>query len=151
MAEEVHAVLERCGMVVAEATRNNIITRKGFTQLADFGVLKNDIDVSKMAKRMASQMVVEGRVLLGTVVVKHLQTLVWWVRDHQKHGLPLVAADFDIETMNKVVQMKTLSHKLANKEPSMKELGKFDPDNFDAYEDAFLNLLAQLYLSLIHI
>jgi hypothetical protein len=27
----------------------------------------------------------------------------------------------------------------------VKELGKFDPDDFDAYEDAFLNLLAQSY------
>ena len=59
MAEEVHAVLERCG-VVAEATHNNIITREGFTQLADFGVLENDTDISKMAKRMASRMVAEG-------------------------------------------------------------------------------------------
>jgi hypothetical protein len=59
MAEEAHAVLERCGMV-AEAMHNNVITREGFTQLADFGVLENDTDVSKMAKRMASRMVAEG-------------------------------------------------------------------------------------------
>jgi hypothetical protein len=143
MAEEVHAVLERCG-VVAEATRNNIITCEGFMQLADFGVLENDTDVSEMAKRMALRMVAEGRVLLGTVIVKCLQTLVWWMRDHQKRGLPLEAADFDIETMNKVAQMKVLSRELADKEPSVKELGKFDPDDFDAYEDTFLNLLAQL-------
>ncbi len=144
MAEEVHAVLERCG-VVAEATRNNIITREGFTQLADFGVLENDTDVSEMAKRMASRTVAEGRVLLGTVVVKRLQTLVWWVRDRQKRGLPLVAAEFDMEAMNEAAQMKVLSRELVDKEPSVKELGKFDPDDFDAYEDAFLNLLAQSY------
>jgi hypothetical protein len=59
MAEEAHVVLERCG-VVAEATHNNIITREGFMQLADFGVLENDTDISKMAKRMASRMVAEG-------------------------------------------------------------------------------------------
>jgi hypothetical protein len=53
MAEEVHAVLERCG-VVAEATHNNIITREVFMQLVDFGVLKNDTDIPKMAKRMES-------------------------------------------------------------------------------------------------
>jgi hypothetical protein len=53
MAEEVHAVLERCSMV-AEAMHNNIITCEGFTQLADFGVLENDMDISEMAKRMAS-------------------------------------------------------------------------------------------------
>ena len=59
MAEEVHAVLERCG-VVTKVTRNNIITREGFMQLADFGVLENDTDVSEMAKRMASRTVAEG-------------------------------------------------------------------------------------------
>jgi hypothetical protein len=77
--------------------------------------------------------------------MKRLQTLVWWVRDHQKCGLPLVVADFDIETMNEVAQMKVLSRELANEEPSVKELGKFDPNDFDAYEDTFLNLLAQSY------
>ena len=77
--------------------------------------------------------------------MKHLQTLVWWVRDCQKCGLPLVVADFDIQMMNKAAQMKALSCKLADKEPLVKELGKFDPDDFDVYEDAFLNLLAQSY------
>jgi hypothetical protein len=142
--QEVHAVLKRCG-IVAEVTHTNIINCKGFMQLVDLGVLENDTDVSKMAKRMALQMQAEGRVILGTVVIKHLQTLVWWVRDHQKHGLPLVVADFDIETMNEAAQIKTLSRELADEEPLVKELGKFDPDDFDAYEDAFLNLLAQSY------
>ena len=123
MAEEVHAVLETCGVVAGAMHEDNIITREGFTQLADFGVLENDMDVSEMVKRMASQTVADGRVLLGTVVVKRLQTLVWWVRDHQKRGLPLVAADFDIEAMNEAAQMKVLSRELANKEPSLKLLG----------------------------
>ena len=59
MAEEVHVVLERCG-VVAEAMRNSIITHEGFTQLADFGVLENDTDVSEMVKRMALRTVADG-------------------------------------------------------------------------------------------
>jgi hypothetical protein len=79
------------------------------------------------------------------VMVKRLQMLVWWVHDHQKHGLPINAADFNIQVMNQVAEMKSLKHDMAEKEPSVSDLGKFDPDDFDAYKDAFLNLLAQSY------
>jgi hypothetical protein len=41
--------------------------------------------------------------------------------------------------------MKTLQRDMSDKEPSVSDLGKFDPDDFDAHEDAFLNLLAQSY------
>ena len=34
---------------------------------------------------------------------------------------------------------------MADKEPLVSDLGKFDPDDFDAFEDAFLNLLVQCY------
>ena len=34
---------------------------------------------------------------------------------------------------------------LAEQEPTFKDLGKFDPDDFDTYEDAFVNLLKQKY------
>jgi 3-methyladenine DNA glycosylase Tag len=57
---------------------------EGFNQLEDLRVLEIDTDVTEMAKRMAAHMQAEGRVLLGTVIIKHLQMLVWWVRDHQK-------------------------------------------------------------------
>jgi hypothetical protein len=80
---DLHLVLETCGILDA-VTRANIINREGFQSLADLGVLETDTDVSDMAKRLASRTQAEGRVYLGTVVVKRLQTLVWWVRDHQK-------------------------------------------------------------------
>jgi hypothetical protein len=38
--------------------------------------------------------------------------------------------------------MKSLRCELANKELSIADLGKFDPDDFDAHEDAFLYLLS---------
>jgi hypothetical protein len=64
-------------------------------------LLEADTDVMEMAKQMAARTQAEGRVLLGTVVIKHLQTLVWWVRDHQKCGLPLDADNFNAVTMNR--------------------------------------------------
>jgi hypothetical protein len=49
----------------------------------------------EMAKRMVMRTHAEGRVLLGMVIIKWLQMLVWWVRDQQKCGLALVATNFD--------------------------------------------------------
>jgi hypothetical protein len=85
----------------------------------------------------------EGRVLLGTVFIKHLQTLIWWVRDDQKRGLALEAANFYVAAMNDAAEMKNLRHELNDKKPSISNLGKFDPNDFDAHEDAFMDLLAQ--------
>jgi len=123
---DLHLVLETCGILDA-VTRANIINREGFQSLADLGVLETDTDVSDMAKRLASRTQAEGRVYLGTVVVKRLQMLVWWVRDHQKRGLPINAADFDVPAMNQAAEMKSLKRDMAEKEPSVSDLGKFDP------------------------
>jgi hypothetical protein len=71
--------------------------------------------------------------------------LVWWIRDQQKRGLALDAANFDVVAMNQASIMKSMRCKLAGKEPSTTDLGKFDPDDFKAHEDAFLNLLAQSF------
>ena len=89
---DLNMVFETCGIMDA-AMRANIINREeGFHSLADLGVLETDTDVSDMVKRLVSRMQAEGRVWLGMVIVKRLQTLVWWVRDHQKWGLPVNAA-----------------------------------------------------------
>ncbi len=141
---DLNMVFETCGIADA-ATRTSIINREGFTSLADLGVLETDTDVSDMAKRLASRPQAQGRVYLGTVIVKRLQTLVWWVRDHQKRGLPVNAADFNVQAMNEAAEMKSLKRDMVEKEPSVSDLGKFDPDDFDAYEDAFMNLLAQSF------
>ena len=128
--DELHSVFEMCG-ITNPAMRTTIIDHKGFTQLDDLGVLETDADVTEMAKRMATRTQAEGRVLLGTVVIKRLQTLVWWIRDHQKRGLALNAADFDAAAMNLASEMKTLMRERSDKEPSLTDLGKFDPDDFD--------------------
>ena len=106
--DELHSVLLMCGITNA-ATRTTIIEQEGFTQLDDLGVLETDAVVSDMAKRMATRTQAEGRVLLGTVVIKRLQTLIWWIRDHQKRGLTLSAANFDVAAMNAASEMKTLN------------------------------------------
>jgi hypothetical protein len=59
--------------------------------------------------------------------------------------LTLNAADSNAGTMNQASEMKTLRRERAKKEPSITDLGKFDPDDFNLHEDAFLNLLAQSF------
>jgi hypothetical protein len=113
----------------------NIIAQEGFTQLEDLGVLETNTNVTEMAKRMAACTQAEGRVLHGTVVIKCLHTLFWWVRDNQKRGLPLVAVDSNATSMNQASKMKILRCELvADKEPSVTDLGKFDPDDFNVHE-----------------
>jgi hypothetical protein len=71
--------------------------------------------------------------------------LVWWIRDHQNCGFALDAADFDAVPMNQASEMKTLTHKQADKEPSPTNLEKYYPNDFDAHEDVFMNILALLF------
>jgi len=67
--QELRDVLETCGVAVA-ADRNTIINREGFTSIADLGILDGDSDVTEMAKRMAARNAADGRVTLGTTVIK---------------------------------------------------------------------------------
>jgi hypothetical protein len=71
-----HLVFEMCGITDA-VTWTLIMNCKGFTQLDDLGVLETDSDVTEMAKRLASRTQAKGRVLLGTVIIKRFQMLVW--------------------------------------------------------------------------
>ena len=92
LIDELNAVLRMCSIDDA-MVHANIIARGGFNQLEDLGVLGTDTDVTEMAKRMAAHMLAEGQVLLGTVIIKCLQMLVWWMRDHHKRSLPLEVAN----------------------------------------------------------
>ena len=139
---ELNDVLTRCGVNVA-AQRTRIINNEGFTTVADFGMLEGDADVAEMAKRLASRPAA-NRVNLGTIVLKRIQALVYWVRDRQKRGLGIDAADFTDAAMLEAMRVKVVRKELKDtKEPDVKDLGKFDPDLFESYEDAFANLLAQ--------
>ena len=135
-------VLRLCG-ITAAATRLRIAQNEGFNTFDDLGELENDTDVVDMAKRMSSRTVNEGRVNLGTVQVKKMQALAWWVRDHQKRGQPLDAVDFNAQTLEDAKVAKRVEKERSDGDVSVKDLSTFDPDDFDAHEEAFVNLLAQ--------
>ena len=52
-----------------------------------------------MAKQMATRTQAKGCILLGTLIIQHLKTLVWWIADVKKCGITSAAADFTIDVM----------------------------------------------------
>ena len=55
--------------------------------MADFGFLDGvDDDVTAMLLLMARRIANNGRLILGEIQIKKIQSLVWWVRYRQKFG-----------------------------------------------------------------
>ena len=94
----IRTVLAVCGVVDPDNC-NLIRTGEGLNSISDFGVFDSDCDVVDMAKRLSSRTMNDGRVNLGTVHIKHLQALVWWINDRQKFGQDLDPNKFDQATM----------------------------------------------------
>ena len=138
----VRAVLAVCG-IADGATQNRVINNEGFTSLDDFGIMETDSDVADMAKRLAARSPANTRVNLGTVQIKKIQALIWWIRDRTKHGLALDSAEFTPAVLVDALEKKRIQKEQADAEVSVKDLGKFNPDDFDVHEDAFLNMLSQ--------
>jgi hypothetical protein len=103
--QDVHTVLETCGMTDL-ATRTRFINIEGFINLDRFSILVDDHVVTSMASRMARRTVAEGKITLGTTVIKRLQTLVWWIRDQKKQSLPLMAANFNADMIEEAAAMQ---------------------------------------------
>ncbi len=77
----IHDVLATCGVTNA-AHRATLIEIEGLDSIAAFTSMGGDGDITEMAKRMASRpSVAAGRVILGTMQIKKLQALVYWVKD----------------------------------------------------------------------
>jgi hypothetical protein len=119
--QDVHAVLETCGMSDL-ATRTRFITLEGFLSLDRFSILVDDNDVTSMAARMSRRTVAEGKITLGTTVIKRLQTLIWWIRDQKKRSLPLVAANFNADMIEEAAAMQLFRSEQAPREPAVTTL-----------------------------
>ena len=82
----VHGVLLTCG--ITNATHCEVFMDiEGLNSVAAFAAMSGNTDVTEMAKRMASRWnAAAGRVILGTMQVKRLPALVYWVKDYDKRG-----------------------------------------------------------------
>ena len=106
-------------------------------------MLESDTDVTEMVKYLASCTAADGHIDLGIVQIKKIQALVWWVHDEIKHGQALTTADWDAPAVNMVMECKCIDKECESADVGVKDLVKFDPDDFDIHEDAFLDMLAQ--------
>ena len=137
-------VLETCG-ITPEVTHTQFINNEGLTSIANLGLLDGDNDVLEMAKCMVTQTEANGCVNLGTIAIKKLQALVYWIKDCQMHSLEVNADDWDEAAMMAVMDMKCIWKELKDNKKllSVKGIVKFNPDRYEMCEDAFLNLLSQ--------
>ena len=86
---------------------------------------------------------VATRVKLGTVQIKGLQALVWWIHDHQTYNQPLNLADFGQVEKRAVMKGKRIEKEMADTDAKVTGLGKFKVEDFDVAEDGFNNLIYQ--------
>jgi len=106
-------------------------------------ILDGNLDVTEMAKRMAAWNAADGCVILSTTVIKWLQVLIWWVKDCQVHDIATTANDWDNAVMTAAMEQRRISKSETDKALPVKDIGKFNLMEFETYEDAFVNLLAQ--------
>jgi hypothetical protein len=140
---DIHAVLAICGFAnVVDCT--SIINNEGFQSIADFGILE-DKDVFEMVKHLGNRTVVAGRVNVGAIQVKKLQALCYCVHDQQKHGQGITQDDWDDDTVMVTIEKMRIEKGRDTGNVSVMDLGKFNPDDFETHETAFINLLAQTY------
>jgi hypothetical protein len=137
----VHAALEVCG-IGAAAARNVFIQVKGINSLEAFGALSGDADVTEMAKRMASRTINAGRVILGTMQIKRIQALVFWVKDHEKRKVGIDPAMWDAHELCATLARKEAELNFEKIDIDIVDPGKCQTDfGWDAWQIAFMNKL----------
>jgi hypothetical protein len=143
---QLHQVLATC-RITTQADHDRIINVEGFNSIDDLGILHKDRDVDAMAKRMAAHTQADGRVILGTVALMQLKALAFWVRDKQKLNMEINPDNWTAEeTVTTQTRMAIAKEFKEMGDPSIKEeIGKFDLDYFETFDDAFVNLLAALF------
>ena len=82
-----HNVIVTCGITNA-AHRDVLMNIEGCDSIAAFTSMDSDPDITEMAKRIASRPIAAaGRIILGTMQIKRLQALVYWVKDYDRRGM----------------------------------------------------------------
>jgi hypothetical protein len=137
----IHRVLRTCGLADA-AMRATFIDIEGLDSLTAFAQLNGDADISEMAKRMASRSIAAGRVILGTMHIKRIQALVYWVKDHDRRGLVADPESWDEDAMTEAMERKEAEHNFDKIDVASIDPGKCRTDHgWDNWQIAFENKL----------
>ncbi len=138
----VQDVLNLCGVTVP-ATRQIIIDSEGLDTIDAFANLNGDSNVTEMAKRMASRTAAFGRVILGTMKIKKIQALVYWVKDHHRRNLDVEPEMWTEGEMFDTIQCKEAEHSFEKVDVDLIDPGRCQTDaGWDAWQIAFMNKLS---------
>ena len=124
----IHQVLRTCG-VATLAARMTFINVEGLDLLSAFTQLNGNGDVTEMAKRMAARPSTAGRVILGTMHIKRIQALVFWVKDHDKRGLVAEPELWDTNAMEEAMERKEAKHNYGKIDVGIIDPGKCRVDH----------------------
>ena len=138
----VHNILITCDVTNA-AHRDVFMEIEGLDSIAAFAAMSGDTDVTEMAKRMASRPnAAAGRVILGTMQIKRLQDLVYWVKDYDKRGMEAGPKLWMAEVMNEAMERKESEHNYGKVEIEIVNPGKCQTDfGWDNWQLTFVNKL----------
>ena len=103
--------------------------------------MDGDTDFLWMAKRFSSRDVATC-VNLGTVQIKGLQDLDWWIHGCQTHNQQLIATEFGKVTKRAEMTGERIDKERAEIYIKVSGLGKFKAEDFEAAKDGFNNLLS---------
>ena len=145
VAEEnpVHRVLQICG-IANNANRLTFINIEGLDTIEAFGSMSGDTDVTEMAKRMAARSsAATGRVILGTMQIKRLQALVYWVKDNTNRGIEIDPDMWTAEEMARAMDRKESEYNYGKIDVDLIDPGKCQTDfAWDNWQIAFVNKLS---------
>jgi hypothetical protein len=84
----------------------HIINNEGFQLVVDFGLLDGEKDMFEMVRHLVGHTTdAAGHVYVGAILVKKLQVLCYWVRDHQKRGQAIDHNDWDEAAVQETIEM----------------------------------------------
>jgi hypothetical protein len=121
---DIHMVLAVCGFAnVADCM--SIINNEGFQLIADFGILE-DKDMFEMVKCLGNHTVAAGHVNVGEIQVKKL------------HGQGITQDDWDDDTVMATIEKMHIEKGRDTGNVLVMDLGKFNPDDCETHETAFI-------------
>ena len=138
----IHDVFVTCGVTNA-AHRATLIEIEGLDSIAAFTSMSGNVDITEMVKRMASQpSVASGRVILGTMQIKKLQALVYWVKDYDRRGMQASPELWTVDEMSKAMERKESEYNYGKIDVDIIDPGKCQTDfGWDNWQIAFINKL----------
>ena len=136
-------VLEVCG-ITNNTARRTFINIEGLSHIEAFGAMSGDTDVTEMAKCMAARSsAATGRVILGTMQIKRLQALVYWVKDSTNRGLEIDPDMWTPEEMASAMDRKESEYNYGKIDIDLIDPGKCQTDfAWDNWQIAFVNKLS---------